>query len=380
MRRRSHKTVGISRPVPADHASANPGSRCAGHSLPARTCTAAAPVRNGRHFSSQARRGDGMTSTIHTGDCREVLRAMAADSIDAVVTDPPYGLSFMGKAWDQSVPGPDYWREVIRVMKPGAHLLAFGGTRTYHRLVCAIEDAGFEIRDQIAWVYSTGFPKSPTLDGAWQGWGAALKPAFEPIVLARKPLAGTVAANVLAHGTGAMNIDGCRIAGEKPATTRGASGSNGRYGSIKARGRIEDDGKGRWPPNLIHDGSDDAVSAFPKHAARFFYCSKASTADREDWLKRSSEISATESGPRRNHHTTVKPTDLMRYLCRLVTPPGGTVLDPFAGSGSTGRGAILEGFDFVGIELDHDYAEIARHRIDAVQPGLALAFAGEALP
>lgn len=325
---------------------------------------------------------------IHVEDCVEAMRGMADGSVDSIVTDPPYALEFMGKAWDYDVPGVDVWREALRVLKPGGHLLSFGGSRTYHRMACAVEDAGFEIRDQIMWVYGSGFPKSH--NGPWGG--TALKPAHEPIVVARKPLVGTVAANVLAHGTGALNIDGCRIDGPKPATTRGAGGRNGRYGPLEAQGRIEDDGRGRWPANLIHDGSDEVLAAFPaapgqqgvartdgeaqgnavfgalKHvtsqpaprgdtgsAARFFYCAKASRADRGA----------------DNNHPTVKPTELMRYLCRLVTPPGGVVLDPFAGSGSTGKAAVREGFAFIGCEIDPAYADIAVRRIATALFGAA---------
>lgn len=267
------------------------------------------------------------------------------------------------------------------------------------------------------WVYGSGFPKSH--NGDWGG--TALKPAWEPIILARKPLTGTVAANHAAHGTGGLNIDGCRVPGEKPATTRGAGGQSGRYGPIGAQGRIEDDGRGRWPANLIHDGSDEVLAGFPEtkggiavrrnsggntfggdcpkppmgdmgygdtgSAARFFYCAKATRADRNDGcdgmeVRPLNWSSGTQSpgtfqaeGTRReseNNHPTVKPTELMRWLCRLVTPAGGLVLDPFAGSGSTGRGAIAEGMRFVGIELDPRYAAIAEARIRAMQPGLAL--------
>lgn len=337
---------------------------------------------------------------IH-GDCLEVMRGMDAASVDAIVTDPPYGLSFMGKDWDHGVPGVHFWEAALAVAKPGTHLLAFGGTRTFHRLACAIEDAGWEIRDTIMWVYGSGFPKSldvskaidkaagaerevvgtkensfgrkpgggdgwdeaieggiasdhtfnitaPATDLArkWSGWGTALKPAWEPIIVARKPLIGTVAANHAAHGVGGLNIERCRITGPKPATTRGAGGQHGRYGNLCAQGRIEDDGLGRWPANLIHDGSEEVVGPMGS-AARFFYCAKASKADRDQG----------------NAHPTVKPTALMRYLCRLATPPGGVVLDPFAGSGSTGKAAMLEGFNFVGIELNAEYVDIARARI-----------------
>lgn len=420
--------------------------------------------------------------TLRHGDCLEVLRGMADDSVDSIVTDPPYGLSFMGKRWDYDVPSVEVWAECLRVLKPGGHLLAFAGTRTQHRMAVRIEDAGFEIRGMIAWVYGSGFPKSldvskaidkaagaerevlgvdpvrfarlknqingsvstgeqwehggrdvtitaPATDAArqWQGWGTALKPAHEPICVARKPLIGTVAENVLAHGTGALNIDGCRVPGEKPTTTRGAGGQNGRYGPIEAQGRVEDDGRGRWPANLIHDGSEEVLALFPANAgasapvkgteaskasvgnvtgerervpgafhadsgsaARFFYCAKASKRDRDEGLEgfeskpansaygdglntatKIRTVDQAENGVsrdlRRNNHPTVKPTDLMRYLCRLVTPPGGVVLDPFMGSGSTGKAALLEGFQFIGIEREAEYVEIARARIAAVR-------------
>jgi DNA modification methylase len=416
--------------------------------------------------------------TLHHGDCLEVLRSLPDCSVDSVVTDPPYGLSFMGKQWDYDVPSVEIWAECLRVLKPGGHLLAFAGTRTQHRMAVRIEDAGFEIRDMIAWVYGSGFPKSldvskaiDKMDAAqeqqarryrftewvrstgitskqiddatqtnmgghyttaasqpaimtrehleacrhllgdipewvereadirsvesknfaerevvgqhqtdmgglggerlgqkggditapatpeakqWEGWGTALKPALEPITVARKPLIGTVAENVLQHGTGAINVDAGRV-GE------------------------------RWPANFIHDGSEEVLQLFPvtksgsilphhqqtsdstKHsyeggyavksmishgdqgsAARFFYCAKASKADRGE-----------------NHHPTVKPTDLMRYLCRLVTPPSGIVLDPFMGSGSTGKAAMMEGFAFVGIEREAEYIDIAKARIQS---------------
>ena len=403
-----------------------------------------------------------MTYQLHHGDCLEVLRSMPDCSVDSIVTDPPYGLSFMGKKWDYDVPSVEVWAECLRVLKHGGHLLAFAGTRTQHRMAVRIEDAGFEIRDMIAWVYGSGFPKSldvskaidkaergslvrqkllhfasargidgkwleshgvasassfidwtvgghipsdnnwslvkdalevtpdeeqaferevvgkhktdmgglggerlgqaggnitaPATDAAkqWQGWGTALKPALEPITVARKPLVGTVAENVLQYGTGAINVDGARVEGN------------------------------RWPANFIHDGSEEVVGLFPQSnggafpkksnvptgrhyeggwgavnngsrtemgegsAARFFYCAKASKADRGE-----------------NHHPTVKPTDLMRYLCRLVTPPNGIVLDPFNGSGSTGCAAVLEGFQYIGIEREAEYIAISEKRIQA---------------
>lgn len=330
-------------------------------------------------------------SVLLEGDCRDVMElALAENSVDSIVTDPPYGLSFMNRHWDCDVPKVEMWRAAFAVLKPGGYLLAFSGTRTYHRMVCAIEDAGFEVRDQLAWVYGSGFPKSH--NGPWGG--TALKPAWEPIVMARKPLIGTVEANWREHGTGALNIDGCRVGDEVRFNAAAANKAGGNSLNMSAVGMPQDaagrEAIGRWPANLIHDGSDEVLAAFPQapgqlrsvgpehgdkpsvnvygdmgarphtpprgdtgSAARFFYCSKASKADRGQG----------------NVHPTVKPTDLMRYLCRLVTPAGGTVLDPFMGSGSTGRGAVLEGFKFIGIEQDPTYLEIARARIEEAQRG-----------
>ena len=532
------------------------------------------------------------------GDCLERLRELPDSSVHACVTDPPYGLSFMGKRWDTRVPGVEVWREVLRVLKPGGHLLAFFGTRTYHRGVVAIEDAGFEIRDQIGWAFGSGFPKSHDVSKAidatlgaereivgvnensrpakrkggagfdaavggealgdmpitapatpeahqWAGWGTALKPAWEPIVVARKPLEGTVAANVLEHGTGGINVDGCRVGTGDDRTGGGPSGKNPQGGRTMRGGWSNNSMRAtgaRWPANLIHDGSDEVVGLFPVtgpaiahnrgemrgnvygggkglsgpsgrighnddggSAARFFYCAKASKRDRDsgisgfrviidraqlsteglwapeenqarllvdmepsrprvigafgvlsndvtEWstllfgsgktdqfqqgttctiemetnstieskilsyfqrlitsentavvklgmasggsrveiVKRGSRhlIITSENlesahgaedavlktqwrisvDARRNDHVTVKPTDLMRYLCRLVTPPGGVVLDPFMGSGSTGKAAILEGFRFVGIEREAEYHAIAESRIRHVMP------------
>lgn len=314
------------------------------------------------------------------------MRGMAESSCDAVVTDPPYGLGFMGKGWDHGVPGIEFWTESLRVAKPGAHLLAFGGTRTFHRLVCAIEDAGWEIRDRVLWLYGSGFPKSRNLHDEWEGWGTALKPAHEPIIVVRKPFKGTVTANVLIYGTGALNVDGCRVGTDD---TRGKS-------SQTALGVMNDDGWkprevmagsscGRWPANVIHDGSEEVLAAFPhapgqqgdlknhsrdrvskgrygdmapahdaiarietdKSAARFFYCTKASKSDRGEG----------------NTHPTVKPVKLMTYLCRLITPPNGVILDPFMGSGSTGVACVNENFSFVGIEKEVEYFRIAQQRI-----------------
>lgn len=353
--------------------------------------------------------------TTYNLDCRDVMDLyMDENSVDAIVTDPPYGLSFMGKAWDHGVPGVEFWARALRVLKPGGHLLAFGGSRTYHRMASAVEDAGFEIRDQIMWVYGSGFPKSldvskaidkaagaerevvgkssrhvgkktqrleglngtstfaetpgmgayitaPATEAArqWQGFGTALKPAHEPIVVARKPLIGTVAANVLAHGTGVLNIDGCRVGVDDDRNGgRYSDNKQGDDGNIYGRGINERSANdyvqpaGRWPANLIHDGGDEVLAGFPVtksgegSAARFFYCAKGSKSDRGA----------------DNTHPTVKPTDLMAYLCRLVTPPGGTVLDPFMGSG---KAALREGFKFIGCELDAAYHNIAKGRLRA---------------
>ena len=382
---------------------------------------------------------------IMVGDCLELLRQMADNSVDSVVTDPPYGLSFMGKKWDYDVPAVEVWAECLRVLKPGGHLLAFAGTRTQHRMAARIEDAGFEIRDMIAWVYGSGFPKSHNLDGEHEGWGTALKPALEPITVARKPFAGTVAANVQAHGVGAMNIDGCRVRAidaealaknwdrETTVDMRGGNFVGGKSGALPRTTEASD--LGRWPANLIHDGSAEVIAAFPNApgqlaaastrdtqrasqncygnmkrgrgteasadsanagvvgfqmkpgarrldsggAARFFYCAKTSRTDRHEGLLNPGaqfqqgttlrKVATTET--KGNNHPTVKPTDLMAYLCRLVTPPGGVVLDPYMGSGSTGKAAIREGFQFIGIERDTDehgnslgYMAIARARIE----------------
>ncbi|WP_372395211.1 DNA methyltransferase (plasmid) [Azospirillum sp. HJ39] len=404
---------------------------------------------------------------LHHGDCRSTLRwKLRKAMFDSCVTDPPYELGFMGKEWDKRGVAfdPETWRAVYDRLKPGAHLLAFGGTRTFHRIACAIEDAGFEIRDTVMWLYGSGFPKSldvskaidkmagaerevvaegPTVrrlrpgadqnkDGSWEklgdrtythtvtaaateaarqweGWGTALKPAFEPIIVARKPLIGTVAGNVLAHGCGALNIDACRIAttdklggGAEKQTTADQKGNDGWVRPWMEDGQSREahaqrvqanvqkaEALGRWPANVIHDGSDEVEGAFAAFgtktsgtgaikrtsagdnegnrgaaygaesrpegtpmvcygdsgsASRFFYCAKANKADRAG-----------------SKHPTVKPIALMRYLCRLATPPGGTVLDPFAGSGSTLQAALEEGFNAVGIEREAEFvADIER--------------------
>ncbi|MFV2949984.1 DNA-methyltransferase [Pseudomonas japonica] len=363
-----------------------------------------------------------MTYTLHLGHCIKAMRAMPDNSVDSIVTDPPYGLRFMGKRWDYDVPSVDIWAECLRVLKPGGHLLAFAGTRTQHRMAVRIEDAGFEIRDMIAWVYGSGFPKSHNLDGDWQGWGTALKPALEPITVGRKPLIGTVAENVLTHGTGALNIDACRVEPTGESRERiGEASKEQRYtehGSTNFAakpGVRGGDPSGRWPANLIHDGSTDVVALFPDapgqqgpssdnqrtrancygalshggkqytpradsgSASRFFYCAKSSRKDRNEGLPTGAQKAVSTNATMRqvenadwearngNHHPTVKPTDLMAYLLRLVTPPGGTALDPFMGSGSTGKAAMREGFQFIGCELDPEYLAIAKARIEHEQ-------------
>lgn len=363
-----------------------------------------------------------MTYQLHVGRCEDVLKTLPDNSVDAIVTDPPYGLSFMNHKWDYDVPTVEQWQECLRVLKPGGHLLAFGGSRTYHRLVVNVEDAGFEIRDQILWIYGTGFPKSHNLDGDWEGWGTALKPAHEPIVMARKPFKATVAENMATHGTGALNIRACRVpTADELAGGRGMLLSHQRDNTVPSSD-FKQDAEGRWPANIIHDGSEEVVSAFPDakgqqgdlkatgrarpsqgrygdmapprahaarvesetSAARFFYCAKPTPKERDEGLERFMPTSASEmTGGRKegsaglndpkagagrtngakNNHPTVKPIALMKYLCRLITQPGGTVLDPWMGSGSTGRAAIEEGFSFIGIDLNPDFATIASARI-----------------
>lgn len=358
------------------------------------------------------------------GDSLHILPTLEAESVDAIVCDPPYGLSFMGKEWDHGVPGEAFWREALRVAKPGAHLLAFGGTRTYHRLACAIEDAGWEIRDCLSWLYGSGFPKSHNLDGDWQGWGTALKPAWEPIIVARKPLVGTVASNVAQYGTGAINVDGCRIEGVVPQVTQGPSTSRSSWDVRTELTVSNPHPAGRWPANVVLDeeaaGMLDAQTGVQKSgiagkrntqngygggwgpidyvqggygdtggASRFFYTAKASRREREAGLegmpKRTVQTGLQDNGGRRtdakviaaNVHPTVKPIALMRWLCRLVTPTNGLVLDPFTGSGSTGAAAVLEGFRFIGVEREPEYAVIAEKRIaywasqrDGAEPSL----------
>jgi site-specific DNA-methyltransferase (adenine-specific) len=419
----------------------------------------------------------GESYTVHIGNNLDILPTLADNSMDSIVTDPPYELGFMGKKWDSSgiAYSVELWRECLRVLKPGGHLLSFGGTRTWHRVAVGIEDAGFEVRDSIAWMYGSGFPKSLDVSKAinktagveyeakpasgvgfmnssddgynttlnqlsqvgestpeakqWEGWGTALKPAFEPIVVARKPLIGTVAANVLEHGTGALNIDGSRIMANdqekleknwnRNQSIAAQEGRNSMSGGLNAIDLSGYKPQGRWPANVILDeysaelldeqsgtsksptgiitqggkagggydiGSSDGTrnTKFQGHgdsggASRFFYVAKASKRDRNEGLEdldpqrhsdREKSDGAGGENPRnrtneakQNFHPTVKPTQLMRYLVKLVTPPGGTVLDPFTGSGSTGKAAILEGFRFIGCELTEDYIPILEGRL-----------------
>ena len=370
------------------------------------------------------------TNVIILGDCLDVLRELPDNSIDSVVTDPPYGLSkepdieevltkwmagedythrgggFMGKTWDSFVPGPSIWREVYRVLKPGGHALVFAGTRTQDLMTISLRLAGFEIRDCIAYLYFSGFPKSLDVSKAfdkragverevisdpatplakkWNGWGTALKPAHEPIIMARKPLVGTVAENVERWGTGALNIDGCRLntlprkTGTKPTSDGPTGTGNTLVGSSKNR-QAEYDmlNKGRFPANCVTTEPDAFFSKYfnitPPELSK-----KASKKDRNsDWrgeeitleirpaggLKGRADGSLGKQTFNRNTHPTVKPTDLMAWLVRLVTPPGGIVLDPFAGSGSTLVAAKREGFQYIGIEREAEYVEIAKARV-----------------
>ena len=432
--------------------------------------------------------------TIYNADCLDVMRGMEPNTIDTIITDPPYGLSFMGKEWDHGVPGVAFWQAALHVAKPGAMLFAFGGTRTQHRLTVAIEDAGWEIRDVIMWVYGSGFPKShniskgidkaagavrevvgqkwverypngpggnsfsvgadvdgkrtadntpittPATDAAklWDGWGTALKPAWEPIIVAMKPTDGTFADNAQKWGVAGLWIDGGRV-GDSGARNNGSKPDNQGYAKNEIYGKYkpmqrQDYNKGRFPANLIHDGSAEVTALFPEttspsqgikpgsysqgmtkgnvndgwrrpahenyepklagytdtgNASRFFYCAKAGKEERNaglagmpgkvrndgraEHLKSGDMPQNRSNNPKQNHHPTVKPLALMRYLVRLTaTPTGGVVLDPFMGSGTTGIAALQEGRKFIGIELDADYYAIAEKRIAnaAAQPPL----------
>lgn len=322
---------------------------------------------------------------IHVGDV-ETLAAILGP-VDAVVCDPPYGLGFMGKAWDHAVPGPSLWAQVRAACRPGAHLFAFGGPRLYHRLACAIEEGGFEIRDCLMWIYGSGFPKSHNIGG---GYGSALKPAWEPIVMARAPMRATIAGNVAEHGTGAINIDGARIETSESAEdiyagVAGTIGGGGIYGGTRPdRPHMTGHDGGRWPANLILD--EAAGRALDQDndtggASRFFYCPKATREEREAGLAgfdaaivndgRETPIdNAYQRGDtlRKNLHPTVKPVDLTRWLATLALPPKQdrprSVLVPFSGSGSEVIGCLLAGFEeVIGIEINPEYADTARARI-----------------
>lgn len=410
-----------------------------------------------------------MEVDLYHGNCLNEMKKISDNSVDSIVTDPPYGISFLGKEWDHSVPSKEVWKECFRVLKPGGHLLAFAGTRTQHRMAVNIEDTGFEIRDMIAWVYGSGFPKSmniskaidkaagverevvgkrehPTLKDKqkivrqsqnqyhrsnasntikdewditepatedakkWDGWGTSLKPALEPITVARKPLSEkTIVANVLKHGTGGLNIDGCRIEYSEsnppiPQLAQNKRDVNSKktmfdgqsFNKSSTKATIGGNLSGRFPANFIHDGSDEVTELFPLtnkqavsktdnksgwqssyvggelskpkervlnlddqnggSAARFFYCAKASGKERNEGLTNTI-----------NTHPTIKPISLMRYLVKLVTPKNGTVLDPFMGSGTTGKSALQEGMNFIGIELDDKYFQVAKERIEYEQ-------------
>jgi site-specific DNA-methyltransferase (adenine-specific) len=318
---------------------------------------------------------------IHHGDCIDVMRTLPDNSVDSIVTDPPYGLGFMGKAWDALPPGEDWARECLRVLKPGGHLLAFGGTRTWHRLAVAVEDAGFEIRDSIAWMYGSGFPKHR----------AALKPAFEPVVMARKPYKGSLTANEAIHGTGALNIDATRINPGSPVP--GGSGDNRQWRELEGRTDRQvttanpAHNMGRWPANVVLDtdmagvlDGQSGVSTSKASAGR--QTAKRGTAALGDFAGTDNVAGHTDSGgasrffyvakaPKRERpvvdgiaHPTVKPLALLRWLVRLVTPPGGVVLEPFAGSGATVEACILEGFHCIAIEREAEYLPLIQARID----------------
>jgi len=409
-----------------------------------------------------------MTYNLFNQSNLEFLKSQPDNSIDSIVTDPPYGISFMGKSWDYDVPGVDTWKELMRVLKPGGHIIVACGTRTQHRMAVNIEDAGFEIRDIVAWVYGSGFPKSLNIGKAvdklqgnerevvgteeidigmqsgsmhsgrrtevitrdktkgnspYEGWGTALKPAMELWTLARKPLSEkTVAENVLKWGTGGINIDECRVGNE--TRTYDLTMTSGNFETTNGGKNIKSGTAtvtGRFPANFIHDGSDEVVSMFPETksgkagirtsdgfnqnsygkgmgikagefngeygdsglASRFFYTAKASKSERNAGLDgfkekegpkqfneglegklRSDGTVIKESIKHKNHHPTVKPVALMRYLARLITPKGGVVLDPYLGSGSTGVACMQEGFNFIGVEMDKEYFEIAKARIE----------------
>jgi site-specific DNA-methyltransferase (adenine-specific) len=367
-----------------------------------------------------------MKNNILCGDSLEVLKDFEDNYFDSVVTDPPYGLAFMGKKWDYDVPQVELWKEVYRVLKPGGHILSFAGSRTYHRMAVNIEDAGFEIRDMLGWLYGSGFPKSHNIGKAvdklqgnkrevvdvkdrgngrqfadgksgfskgktiytkgnsqWEGWGTALKPAHEPIVMARKPFNTTVAENVLTHGTGGINIDECRVGtDEKIKFERKKESTTASGWKDVNRNPYEQHSQGRFPANIIHDGSEEVLEVF-EESSRFFYCAKASKAERNMGLDDYEEKQVTDgtirsnqetartfganSAKRKNYHPTVKPIKLMEYLVRLVTPKEGIVLEPFAGSGTTLIACKQQGFNYIGIEREQEYCDIAEARLKGVK-------------
>jgi DNA modification methylase len=373
-----------------------------------------------------------LKNKILCGDSLEVLKDFEDNYFDSVVTDPPYGLAFMGKKWDYDVPQVELWKEVYRVLKPGGHILSFAGSRTYHRMAVNIEDAGFEIRDMLGWLYGSGFPKSHNIGKAvdklqgnerehlgkkikkagditggnfkkggnykdkeinitkgnsqWEGWGTALKPAHEPIVMARKPFNTSVAENVLTHGTGGINIDECRVGTEKLKKQK--AGKSNRIGTFERKNMITPEREGRFPANIMHDGSEEVLEVF-EESSRFFYCAKASKAERNMGLDELSTKQTTgggggignylddvnsasgkygsEKAPQKNYHPTVKPIKLMEYLVRLVTPKEGIVLEPFAGSGTTLIACKQQRFNYIGIEREQEYCDIAEARLKGVQ-------------
>ena len=397
------------------------------------------------------------------GDCIEQMQKLIDEGVqvESVVTDPPYELGFMGKSWDASGIAFDKktWELAFQLLKPGGYLLAFSASRNYHRMAVAVEDAGFEIRDQIMWIYGSGFPKSLNIgmgvdkkqgnervtvgertrnvkpfdddngwnsnnttgnhiytkgNSEWEGWGTALKPAHEPIVMARKPLEGTVVDNVLEHGVGGINIDECRVG--KEILEEQIAGRSNKIGTFERKDMITPKREGRYPANVMHDGSDVVQDIFPNSkgssgngnakvgetskgaiplrrgeaplyndegsASRYFYCPKTAKSERNQGLVEFDDKQYSHDGRKKsienpyqrnksiskNSHPTVKPFELMKYLCRLVTPKGGTVLDPFMGSGSTGMAAKDEGFDFIGIEREKEYFEISEQRIKTTAP------------
>jgi site-specific DNA-methyltransferase (adenine-specific) len=342
-----------------------------------------------------------MTFRIIQGDNRDTLKTLADNSIDAIVTDPPYGIDFLGKSWDANTGALETYQECLRVLKPGGHILAFSAARTYHHLAVTLEQAGFEIRDQIMWIYSSGFPKSQDIGKSidrtnkkkntaidssnWQGWGTALKPAHEPIALARKPLykSNSIARNCQQWGTGALNIDATRVGDPITYTNQSAFANNvalANNGEIKHEGANMSEEvtvAGRFPSNVIGE-------ILQADYQKYFYCPKVSRRERhtgfelppamfggvqgcydENGERYAVGLDARTDSNKGNNHPTVKPVELMKYLIKLVTPPGGVVLDPFNGSGSTGMAAVELGFDYIGCELDPAYVEIAQRRIQA---------------